>query len=347
MKKNIRKSIHESFNRLVSVVLIFVYATTLLPAQAITHAFDESKNRLDYYLDKAELEYEESDWEKKAETGLHEALLYWESENTYLKENDYEEYLKQKNEAQLYLEMEKNKSYVKWLCDKVNRASSAKVNNELANKLKESRAEFDTRGYSLNESSQLQISWYEESENIINSYLEKLDTENLNQLPEIKQRLLEKGIYSADVENVYNNVAINNRTALRTESIQLSRSEGSNLVARFLEDKESIKAEKSADAAKVIAKELADDALTVSDAAMETLFTSLEKSLKRESVDDVEVSDLLENFKTVFNKGLAVWEDAETEFLKSRQEWEKEASITFQESEQKWAEAYAELRQKR
>jgi len=116
VKRNVKKSIHESFNRYVSVILILVYTMTLLPAQEITRAFDESKNRLDYYLDKAELEYEESDWEKKAETGLHEALLFWESENTYLKENDYEEYLKQKNEAQLNLENEPNKlQYVNYM----------------------------------------------------------------------------------------------------------------------------------------------------------------------------------------------------------------------------------------
>jgi len=262
-----KKRINKKLNRIVSVIFLIVYTTSLLPAQEITRAFDESKNRLDYYLDKAELEYEESDWEKKAETGLHEALLFWESENTYLKENDYEEYLKQKNEAQIYLEMEKNKSYVKWLCDKVNRASSAKVNNELAKELKEARDAYDTAGYSLNEASQLQTSWYEESENIINTYLEKLDTENSNQLPEIKQRLLEKGIDSTDVDNVYNNLAINSRALLRTESIQLSKSEGSKLIIRFFEDK---------------------------------------KNVENDNFDETDVTNLLENFKDVFNKGLAV-----------------------------------------
>ena len=345
--KKRKKDKHDRYNRIISILLIVVYITGLLPAQEITRAFDESKNRLDYYLDKAELEYEESDWEKKAETGLHEALLFWESENTYLKENDYEEYLKQKNEAQQYFEMEKNKSYVKWLCDKVNRASSAKVNNELAKELKEARTEYDTTGYSLNEASQLQTAWYEKSENIINSYLDKLDAENLNQLPEIKQRLLEKGIDSTDVDNVYNNLAINSRSLLRTENIQLSKSEGSKLIIIFLEDRESVKAKNAGEAAKIIANDISEKALTESDAAMESLFTNLEKEIESDNFDETDVTNLLENFKDVFNKGLAVWEEAETEFLKSRQEWEKEASVTFQKSEQKWAEAYEELRQKR
>ncbi len=345
-RKKGKKDKHDIYNRIISILLILVYLTGLLPAQEISHTINESKNRLDYYLDKAELEYEESSWEEKAQTGLQEALSYWESENTYLKENDYEEYTKQKKDAQLYLEMEKNRSYVEWLCSKVNRASTARVSSELAGKLKEARAGYDTKGYSLNESAKLQTAWEEESERIINSYLDKFDTEQMNLLPEIKERLKAKGISEEEAEKIYSGVSTSSREVVRKENLSLSKSEGSRLIVRFLEDKESVKAGKAGEAAKVIAKDLADSALTESEAAMEELFTNLEKTLKSESTEE-DVTDLLENFKSVFNKGLAVWEEAETEFLKSRQEWEEEASETYKESEEKWAEAYAELMQKR
>ena len=205
----------EKINRFVMSLMMFVYITALLPAQEISYTIQESKKRLDYYLDKAENEYEELSWEEKVETGLQEALLYWESENTYLKEKDYEEYLKQKNEAQVYLELEKNKSYVEWLCNKLSKSSSVKLNNELTQKIKEARETYDTDGFTLNEVNKLQESWNTESEKIINEYLDKVDEENLVHIIEIKNRLKEKGINSDETDKIFNNITVNNKEYIK------------------------------------------------------------------------------------------------------------------------------------
>ncbi len=337
----------ERINRIISFLLMMFYVTSLLPAKEISSSLNASKQRLDYYLEKASAEYDESGWEEKAEAGFEEALKYWEKESLYIEENDYEEYKRQKEDARLYLEMEKNKSYVEWLCRKAAVASASKVNNELAQKIKETRSDYNTDGYSLEETASLRNEWNKKSETIINEYLDRIDSENLLQLAEIKNRLTEKGITGIDIEKIFENANVSTRSVVKLENEQLLKTEGSKLIVRFLEDKESIKAEKSKEAAKVIAREIADNALTESNVAMDSLFSELEKTVSSKNMEEADVSDLLSNFKVVFNKGLKVWEDAETEFLKNRQDWENEAEKTFQNGEEKWQEAYNELRSKR
>lgn len=337
----------EKVNRIVSFLLMMFYVASLLPAKEISSTLNASKQRLDYYLEKAGAEYDETGWEKKAEAGFEEALKYWEKESLYIEENDYEEYERQKKNAKLYLEMEKNKSYVEWLCRKAAVASASKVNNELAQKIKELRSEYNTDGYSLEETAGLRNEWNKKSETIINEYLDKIDSENLLRLAEIKNRLSEKGMAGIDIEEIFENANVSTRNVVKLENEQLLKTEGSKLIVRFLEDKESIKAEKSKEAAKVIAREIADNALTESNVAMDSLFSELEKTVSSKNMEEADVSDLLSNFKVVFKKGLKVWEDAETEFLRNRQEWENKAEKTFQNGEEKWQEAYNELRGKR
>ena len=337
----------ERINRIISFLLMMFYVTSLLPAKEISSSLNASKQRLDYYLEKAGAEYDEAGWEEKAEAGFEEALKYWEKESLYIEENDYEEYKRQKEDARLYLEMEKNKSYVEWLCRKAAVASAGKVNNELAQKIKELRSEYNTDGYSLENTAGLRNEWNKKSETIINEYLDKIDSENLLRLAEIKNRLAEKGMAGIDIEEIFENANVSTRNAVKLENEQLLKTEGSKLIVRFLEDKESIKAEKSKEAAKVIAREIADNALTESNVAMDSLFSELEKTVSSKNMEEADVSDLLSNFKVVFNKGLKVWEDAETEFLKNRQDWETEAEKTFQNGEEKWQDAYNELRSKR
>ncbi len=337
----------EKQNRIISVLLLMFYVTSLLPAKEISSTLNASRQRLDYYLEKANAEYDEASWEEKAAAGFEEALKYWEKESIYIEENDYEEYKNQKEDAKLYLEMEKNKSYVEWLCRKAAVASANKVNNELAQKIKESRSVYNTDGYSLEETARLRDEWNKKSEIIINEYLDRIDSENLLQLTEIKNRLREKGVTGIDIEEIFENANVNTRNVVKLENEQLLKTEGSKLIVRFLEDKESIKAEQSKESAKVLAKEIADNALTESNVAMDSLFSELEKAVNSKNMEESDVSELLANFKVVFNKGLKVWEDAETEFLRSRQEWENEAEKTFQKGEEKWQEAYTELRNKR
>ena len=131
---------------------MMVYAVSLLPAKEISSTLNSSRQRLDYYLEKAGSENDEIRWEEKASAGFEEAMKYWEKESIhYIEENDYEEYKRQKETAKLYLEMEKNKSYVEWLCRKAALAVEKKANNELTQKIKESRSEYKTENYSLSE----------------------------------------------------------------------------------------------------------------------------------------------------------------------------------------------------
>lgn len=337
----------EKINRIISAILMMFYVTSLLPAKEISSTLNASRQRMDYYLEKAGTEYDEAGWEEKAVAGFEEALKYWEKESIYIEENDYEEYKKQKEDATLYLEMEKNKSYVEWLCRKAAVASASKVNNELAQKIKETRAEYNTDGFSLDEIASLRNEWNKKSETIINEYLDKIDSENLLQLTEIKNRLTEKGVKGVNIEEIFENANVSTRNVVKLENEQLLKTEGNKLIVRFLEDRESIKAEKTKESAKIIAREISDKALTESNVAMDRLFSELEKTVSGKNMAEADVSDLLANFKVVFNKGLKVWEDAEIEFLKNRKEWENEAEKTFQNGEEKWQEAYNELRKKR
>lgn len=337
----------EKINRIISAILMMFYVTSLLPAKEISSTLNASRQRMDYYLEKAGAEYDEAGWEEKAAAGFEEALKYWEKESIYIEENDYEEYKKQKEDATLYLELEKNKSYVEWLCRKAAVASASKVNNELAQKIKETRATYNTDGYSLEETSVLRNEWNKKLEIIINEYLDKIDSENLLQLTEIKNRLTEKGVKGVNIEEIFENANVSIRNVVKLENEQLLKTEENKLIVRFLEDRESIKAEKTKESAKIIAREISDKALTESNVAMDRLFSELEKTVSGKNMGEADVSDLLANFKVVFNKGLKVWEDAEIEFLKNRKEWENEAEKTFQNGEEKWQEAYNELRKKR
>ncbi len=335
-------------NRILTVLLMMVYAVSLLPAKEISSTLNSSRQRLDYYLEKAGSENDEIRWEEKASAGFEEAMKYWEKESIYIEENDYEEYKRQKEAAKLYLEMEKNKSYVEWLCRKAALAVEKKANNELTQKIKESRSEYKTENYSLSETKSLMSDWNNKTEKIINEYLDKIDTENQLQLTEIKNRLNEKGLKGIDIiEEIFENEKVRTRNVVKLESEQLLKTEGSRLIVRFLEDKESIKAEKIKEAAKVIAKDISDNALVESNVMMESLFSELEKAVSSKNIEESDVSNLLSNFKVVFSKGLKVWEDAESEFLRSRHEWENEAEKTFHKGEEKWQEAYNELRIKR
>lgn len=54
----------ERINRIVSFLLMMFYVTSLLPAKEISSSLNASKQRLDYYLEKAGAEYDEAGWIK-------------------------------------------------------------------------------------------------------------------------------------------------------------------------------------------------------------------------------------------------------------------------------------------
>ena len=81
---------------------MMVYAVSLLPAKEISSTLNSSRQRLDYYLEKAGSENDEIRWEEKASAGFEEAMKYWEKESIYIGENDYEEFKRQKEAAKLY-----------------------------------------------------------------------------------------------------------------------------------------------------------------------------------------------------------------------------------------------------
>ncbi len=49
----------EKINRIIAVLLMMLYAVSLLPAKEISSSLNASKQRLDYYLEKASAEYDE------------------------------------------------------------------------------------------------------------------------------------------------------------------------------------------------------------------------------------------------------------------------------------------------
>ena len=127
---------------------------------------------------------------------------------------------------------------------------------------------------------------------------------------------------------------------------------GNDLMNQLLYDHDSLKAQSDARAAMTLADALAGQIELETRRSIEELFASMESEVDGGGKDDgVDVSSKGENwlmqFEREVQRGLQKWEDAETNFLTARVEWERSAEELYAKDSQKWQEAYNELQDRK
>jgi hypothetical protein len=338
-------------NKVVAIALILAQMTIALPAKEV---FDKQrgKARLEQYLDRAAMERDAEKWERLAEAGYEAAMREWESANLYLKELGEEVWEKESGEAEVYYLLEKEKAHIKWAGERYYKEEEQIEGSALAAALREAADGWSydnglggTRKVGLDEAGAALEQWEAAAWDIIEGYIETWEARNGTLRSEIAERFSGAGISAEEKESIYGEISIKNREEMLREYERIAAAEGNRLFMELLYDQLSMRQISSAEAAEVLARQMAEEAEEASARAVKELFDrfdTLTENVDGEGID-VEARAWLEDFRRTFEAGLVKWENAEREFLSARAEWEMEAENIYIESEQEWIKAYGEL----
>jgi hypothetical protein len=338
-------------NRVVAIALILAQMTIALPGEEV---FDKQrgKARLERYLDRAAMERDAEKWERLAEAGYEAAMSEWESANLYLKEQGDEVWAREAEDAAAYYLLEKEKAYIRWAGERYYKEEEQIERSALAAELRAAAAEWNydnglggTRKVGLEEAGAAREQWEAAAWDIVEGYVESWEARNGALKDEIAARFSEAGISAEEKERIYGEISINNREAMRAEYERIAAAEGNRLLMELLYDQLSMRQLSGAEAAEILARQMAEETEEATARATKELFERFERL--SENVDgegiEVEAKEWLEDFRRTFEAGLAKWERAEMEFLSARAEWEMEAENIYIESEESWIKAYGEL----
>ncbi|QTQ10853.1 hypothetical protein HRI96_00780 [Treponema parvum] len=336
-------------NRLIASFFILIYSGAFGFAEELHRGLERGKIRLEYYLDRASLERSSEKWEESARKGIEEALGLWESENLQIKESDTKAYEKERQGAQKYFNSVAGLSYVKWLCKKLEEEQKAGTDGRLKALITAAAKERIAENRDPESAAREEEAWRTKCAQIIEEYSAEWEADNNLLYTELALQNNRFGLSEGEIlEKVKNEKAqIKNRIAV--ESRLTAQKEGRTLLLELMYDRTSAKNAAAKEAARAVVQELSDEVTKKTEEDMNRLFQSLETQLSEQEADAVgrNQDEWLEKFKAAFNKGLSLWENAETKFLEERSEWEKNAQGVYVKSEESWLTAYRSLKEKR
>ncbi|QTQ14986.1 hypothetical protein HRQ91_11230 [Treponema parvum] len=336
-------------NRFIASFFILIYSGAFGFAEELNRSLERGKIRLEHYLDRASLERSKEKWEESARKGIEEALSLWENENLQIKESDTKAYEEGRQGAQKYFNSVAGLSYVKWLCKKLEEEQKAGTDGRLKALITAAAKERIEENRDPESAAREEEAWRAKCARIIEEYGAEWEANSGLMYTELALQNNRFGLSEGEIlEKVKNEKSqIKNRIAV--ESSLIAQKEGRELLLELMYDRKSAKNAAAKEAAGAVVRELSDEVTKKTEEDMNRLFQSLETQLSEQEADAVGRSqdEWLEKFKAAFNKGLSLWENAETRFLEERSEWEKNAQGVYAKSEESWLTAYRSLKEKR
>ncbi|MDR2745881.1 MAG: hypothetical protein LBB77_00415 [Treponema sp.] len=337
------------FSKIIAIALIQCQFSMMLPAEELRTDLRRGLSRLEHYLDRAAAERRTRDWEQLAHAGLEAAMYEWESGALWLLEQDGELWREERYRAELSYRKETETAYVRWASERVYTEQAAFEGSELGALLREAAAEWSYgnsgRIVNLANAEDARIAWERAAGEIVDRYLEAWEERQGRAYVELEGRFQDLDLSGEERRDLIRGVAEERRAMISREYGRIALAEGNRLMAELLYDQGSVKKLAAAEAASVIARELAQEAETASEKRTRDLFAELDTVFSAEEEAGIELgaADWLNQFRTAFEEGLARWEEAELGFLAARAEWEHDAEDAYLAGEEIWNKAYLEL----
>jgi hypothetical protein len=179
----------------------------------------------------------------------------------------------------------------------------------------------------------------------VEGYINRWEERSGTLRSEIAGRFSEAGISEEEKQAIYEGMTAKSREAMAREYGRTAEAEGNRLFMELLYDQVSVRQISSAEAAEVLARQMAAEAEEATARTTKALFDRFEELNESAGAEDIEIGakEWLEDFRRAFETGLAKWENAEKSFLAARAEWERDAEAVYIESEGEWVKAYGEL----
>jgi hypothetical protein len=308
--------------------------------------------RLEHYLDRAALERSAEKWESLAQAGLLAAMVEWESGNLYLREQDPSGWEKDRTLAAVFYEKETESARAGWLAARVYEERAGFESGGLILELREAAGAFtwndgSGEGRIVNgaDGEKAWAAWEAVAEEIVGRYMARWESGGGAAYLELENRFRGLDLGEEVKERLLREAGERGRAEALLEYRRIADAEGNSLMMELLYDHESLKRLSGEKAAGLIARELAREAEEAANSSVTALFRRLDTMIAEEDPGDITVSshDWLNQFRRIFEEGLAKWEAAELGFLAARAEWEREAEQIYLDGEEAWAAAYREL----
>ena len=313
------------FSRFAAFLALAVYFPNVISAADYAQSFLAGQRSLDLYLERARVQTSQERFEAFASEGIQAALVEWEQSALELKLAGVEDWALQRQRALEDYENRRQGIFCEWVME---RKKSEEEDIKKSALFSELRALCDSFYYVEKGGKQTRIvseenildakaQWEARAEEVLQKYLGRDSSERA-----------ELDAYLVEMQ------ALN------------------ELTNKLLYDHDSLKKMSDSEAALFIADKLASQIEKDSQAAVESLFNSLQSQPDFAQVGDVQAKkeaeeNWLARFESELNLGLKKWNDAEEEFLAARSEWEREAERVYLNDNQKWQEAYNELQNRK
>jgi hypothetical protein len=343
------------FNRIMSFIIILSQISLLLPAEELRPDLRRGMARLEHYLDRASLERNAEKWESLAQAGLLAAMVEWESGNLYLREQDSPGWEKDRALAAAFYEKEAESARARWLAARVYEERAGFESGGLIQELRKAAETFtwnngsgDSRIVNFADGEKARAAWEFVAEEIVGRYMSRWEAGSGAAYLELENRFRGLGLEEAVKEKLLKEAGEQGRAEALREYRRIAGAEENSLMMELLYDHESLKNISGEKAAGLIARELAREAEEAANTSVRALFQKLDTLIAEEDPGDITVSshDWLNQFRRIFEEGLAKWEAAELGFLAARAEWEREAEQIYIDGEGAWTTAYRELEER-
>ncbi|MDR1972753.1 MAG: hypothetical protein LBQ46_12635 [Treponema sp.] len=338
------------FSKIIALALIQCQLSMMLPAEELRTDLRRGMARLEHYLDRAAAERRAQDWDQLARSGLEAAMYEWESGALWLLERDEEAWREEREQAELSYRKETEAAYVRWASGRAYSERAAFEGSGLGAALRAAAADWSYgdsgRIVNLADAGAARAAWEQVAGEIVDRYLAGWEEAQGLVHAELESRFRDLGLSDEERQALILGVAAERRALVDREYGRIALAEGNRLMAELLYDHGSMKKLAAAEAASVIARELAREAEAATEERAKELFTELDTMFSSEEEEEgisLAADDWLNRFRGAFEEGLARWEEAELGFLAARAEWEHDAEDAYLAGEEAWNNAYREL----
>jgi hypothetical protein len=336
-------------SKFIALALIQCQLSVMLPAEELRTDLRRGMARLEHYLDRAQAERNTQSWEQLARFGLEAAMYEWESGALWLREQDVEVWQAERERAETDYRRETEAAYVAWASGRVYTERAVFEGSGLGAELRKAAASWSYgdagRVVNLADAEGARAAWELVAQGIVDRYLDSWEEQQGTVFAELESYFRDAGLSAGEREALIREAAEGRRVEVGREYRRIALAEGNRLMSELLYDRGSLKKLAADEAAGLIARELAREAEAAADERARELFDHLDTMFAAGEVEDIEITanEWLDQFRRVFEEGLAQWEEAELSFLAARIEWEHDAEDAYLAGEEAWNRAYLEL----
>ena len=341
----------------ILIACIFALATTaVLAGQELPGSIKGfKKETLEVYFNRADLERENSAWERVARFGAEAAVSLWEREASDLY-TDPDQIAQARAQLSGWVGTQMHERYEAWLTRRFFDRQGSLGSEAVLRAITDADLQYlyttdDAGNIVLDESGDPVLrgatgveadraGWRAHvasaTDEVIAAWESRVDAAFAPELGGLlgPEALAKYGEFKGSLE-----------AGLRREMERVALQGELSLTARRLYDQYSLRKKSESATADAIADQIVRETQAQTDEGIEQIKSGL--ALSPDSVDSsvpsIDVQQWLESFKAAFEKGLSKWDAAEEKFLTSRMEWERDAGKSYKEGEAAWSAAFERL----